>query len=145
MNNASSLSNDMLSTAALRRVDDICIRFEDLWRTGQRHRLEEFLSGLRTAWREGEVRPTAQPKPKAKRERRRPDPFAAVTAQLHAWFLAEPWLTARELLGRLQAAVPDTYPEKLLRTLQRRVKQWRGEAARRLVFGTEAETPADIG
>ena len=57
------------------------------------------------------MRPTAQPKPKAKRERRRPDPFAAVTAQLHAWFLAEPWLTARELLGRLQAAVPDTYPE----------------------------------
>jgi hypothetical protein len=111
--------------------------------------LEEFLSGLRTAWREGEVRPTAQPKPKAKRERRRPDPFAAVTAQLHAWFRAEPWLTARELLARLQAAVPDTYPEKLLRTLQRRVKQWRGEAARRLVFGTatdaEAKAPASIG
>jgi hypothetical protein len=109
--------------------------------------LEEFLSGLRTAWREGEVRPTAQPKPKAKRERRRPDPFAAVTAQLHAWFLAEPCLTARELLGRLQAAVPDTYPEKLLRTLQRRVKQWRGEAARRLVFGTatEVKAPASIG
>jgi hypothetical protein len=34
--------------------------------------LEEFLSGLRTAWQGGEVRPTAQPKPVAKRTRRRP-------------------------------------------------------------------------
>jgi hypothetical protein len=101
--------------------------------------LEEFLSGLRMAWREGEVRPTAQPKPKAKRGRRRPDPFAAVTARLHEWFAAEPWRTSRELLGRLQAEVPDTYPEKLLRTLQRRVKQWRGEAARRMVFGTTTD------
>ena len=97
--------------------------------------LEEFLKGLRTAWRGGEVRPTAQAKPKAKRGRRRPDPFASVTARLHEWFCAEPWLTSRELLIRLRADVPDTYPEKLLRTLQRRVKQWRGEAARRLVFG----------
>jgi tetratricopeptide (TPR) repeat protein len=45
MNNASSLSNGLLSTAALRRVDDLCTRFEDLWRAGQRPRLEEFLNG----------------------------------------------------------------------------------------------------
>jgi len=31
-----------------------------------------FISGLRTAWQGGEVRPTSQPKPKAKRGRRRP-------------------------------------------------------------------------
>ena len=31
-----------------------------------------FVSGLRTAWQGGEVRPTSQPKPKAKRGRRRP-------------------------------------------------------------------------
>ena len=48
--------------------------------------LEQFLFGLRTAWREGEVRPTSRPKEKAKRGRRRPDPFAAVTAQVHDWF-----------------------------------------------------------
>lgn len=53
--------------------------------------LEQFLTGLRTAWQEGEVRPTARPKQKAKRLRRRPDPFAAVTEQLHNWFEAEPW------------------------------------------------------
>ncbi len=39
--------------------------------------LEEFLSGLRTAWREGEVRPTSKAKEKAKRGRRRPDPLVA--------------------------------------------------------------------
>jgi hypothetical protein len=98
--------------------------------------LEEFLSGLRTAWREGEVRPTAQPKPKATRGRRRPDPLVAVTERLREWFEAEPWRTSRELLAHLQTEVPGAYPEKLLRTLQRRVKQWRGDLARRMVFGT---------
>jgi hypothetical protein len=33
-----------------------------------------FLAGLHTAWRAGEVRPTAQAKPKPRRGRRRPDP-----------------------------------------------------------------------
>jgi hypothetical protein len=107
--------------------------------------LEEFLKGLRTAWREGEVRPTAQPKPKAPRERRRPDPFAKVTGRLQEWFSASPWLTARELLARLQAEMPDTYPGTLLRTLQRRVKQWRGDAARQLVFGTGPGAVAGSG
>ena len=102
--------------------------------------LEEFLVGLRTAWQAGEVRPTAKPKPPTKRLRRRPDPLVAVTAQLQAWFLEQPWQTSRQLLDRLQAAVPGTYPDKLLRTLQRRVKQWRREAAHRLVFGTPDAT-----
>ncbi|AGS25361.1 hypothetical protein REMIM1_PE00274 (plasmid) [Rhizobium etli bv. mimosae str. Mim1] len=46
---------------------------------GEALRLEEFLSGLRIAWRVGEVRSTARSKPAAKRERRRPDPLFAVT------------------------------------------------------------------
>ena len=57
--------------------------------------LEEFLLGLRTAWREGEVRPSSKPKEQAKRGRRRSDPLVAVTAQLREWFEAEPWRTAR--------------------------------------------------
>ena len=64
-----------------------------------------------------------------------PDPLAAVTADLHCWFEAEPWRTSRELLERLQAEQPNSYPDKLLRTLQRRVKVWRQEQAHRLVFG----------
>jgi len=98
--------------------------------------LEEFLSGLRTAWKEGEVRPTSAPKAKPKRLRRRPDPFAAVTTERRGWFEAEPWHTSRELLERLQTEHPDTYPDGQLRTLQRRLKEWRREAAHQMVFGT---------
>jgi hypothetical protein len=101
--------------------------------------LEQFLSNLRIAWQEGEVRPTARAKPKAKRRRRRPDPFAAVSEQLHAWFDAEPKPTGRELLNRLQAAYPDVYPTGQSRTLQRRVKAWRQEMSQQLVFPITSE------
>jgi hypothetical protein len=103
--------------------------------------LEQFLSGLRTAWREGEVRPTSVAKAKPKRSRRRPDPFAAVTVELQGWFEAEPWHTSRELLERLQAQCPGIYPNGQLRTLQRRLKEWRREAAHRMVFGTTTADP----
>ncbi len=78
---------------------------------------------------------------KAKRLRRRPDPLAAVTSVLRGWFEAEPWRTSRELLERLQAEYPGLYPNGLLRTCQRRLKEWRGEAALQLIFGT---APADV-
>jgi len=65
----------------------------------------------------------------------------AVTAQLHVWFEAEPWRTARELLDRLQLEHPGTYPVGLLRTLQRRLKVWRRDKAHELVFGP---TPAGV-
>ena len=75
--------------------------------------LEQFLAGLRTAWADGEARPTARPPAKPKRERRRPDPLVKVTEQLHAWFEAEPWSTSRQLLERLQTAHPGAYPDNL--------------------------------
>src|SRR3546814_1987907 len=58
--------------------------------------LDQFLMGLRTAWKAGEVRPTAQRKPPVPRGRRRPEPLAAVPAHLRAWFAAAPLLTGRE-------------------------------------------------
>ena len=107
---------------------------------------EQFLSGLRTAWREGEVRPTSKPKEKAPRGRRRPDPFVTVTALVHEWFEAEPWRTSRELFERLQTEQPGVYPDGQLRTLQRRLKEWRREMAHKMVFGAEAagETPEHV-
>jgi len=105
--------------------------------------IEEFLAGLRMAWRKGEVRPTARPKPKQKRGRRRPDPFAKVTVQLRAWFDADPWRTSRELLERLQIEYPGAYPDRLLRTLQRRLKIWRSEIAHTMVFGPTHSKRAD--
>jgi len=100
--------------------------------------LEQFLSGLRTAWQGGEVRPTTRPKEKTKRGRRRPDPLVTVTADLRRWFEAEPWRTSRERLERLQGKQPNACPEKLLRTLQRRAREWRREKAHQLVFGAAA-------
>jgi hypothetical protein len=99
--------------------------------------LEQFLSGLRTAWRDGEVRPTNRPKQKAPRGRRRPDPFVTVTAQVREWFEAEPWRTSRELFERLQAEQPGAFPDGQRRTLQRRLKEWRREMAHKLVFGVQ--------
>jgi hypothetical protein len=105
--------------------------------------LDQFLAGLRTAWKVGEVRPTAQPKARAKRLRRRPDPLLTVTAQLRGWFEAEPERTGRQLLERLQAEYPGLYPNGLIRTLQRRLKIWRQEIAHRMVFGPMINQNAD--
>jgi len=104
--------------------------------------LELFLAGLRTAWKEGEVRPTAQPAVKAVRWwRSRRDPFETTWPLLRQWFDAEPERTGRELFERLQAEHPGVYPNGQLRTLQRRLKGWRREAARRLVFATPTMEP----
>jgi hypothetical protein len=85
------------------------------------------------------VRPTSRPKEKAKRGRRRPDPFVMVTMKVREWFEAEPWRTSRELFERLQREHPGIYPSGQIRTLQRRLKGWRSEVAHKLVFGTSKE------
>lgn len=77
-------------------------------------------------------------KPKLKRGRRRPDPVLAITEQLHDWYRAEPWRTAGELLDRAQESNPGEYPDKLPRTVQRRIRSWRAEEAHRMVFGPRA-------
>ena len=104
--------------------------------------IDTFVSGLRTAWQDGQVRPTSQPKPKAERGRRRPDPLAAVTDDLRVRFNADPASTGRRLLERLQATHPGCYPDGLMRTVQRRLKIWRSEMAHALVFGRGAQTPS---
>ena len=98
--------------------------------------IEQFLASLRTAWKDGAARPTDRPVLKPKRGRRRPDPLVQVTPQLREWFEAEPWRTGAELLTMLQAAYPGAYPDKLLRTLQRRLKWWRSRQASALLFGS---------
>ena len=108
--------------------------------------LEQFLAGLRTAWAAGESRPTTKPPAKPRRGRRRPDPLVKATEQLRAWFEAEPWCTSRQLLERLQEGHPGEYPDKLLRTIQRRVKIWRRGKATAMAFGElpTGEAP-DVG
>lgn len=97
--------------------------------------LQEFLEGLKVAWRStDEVRPTARPKPSKPRYRTVPDPLEAVTDILKAWFDADPCITGRQLLDRLQVDHPSSYPDNLVRTVQRRLKAWRRERARALVM-----------
>jgi len=110
--------------------------------------MEQFLAALRTAWREGAVRPTSKPKEKAPRGRRRPDPFVTVTALMRERFEAEPWRTSRELFDRLQNEQPGVFSDGQLRTLQRRLKEWRREVAHQMVFGAattgETRAPASV-
>ena len=55
-----------------------------------------------------------------------PDPFAAVwESELKPMLEQTPTLTAITLLEYLQDRYPGNHPDSLLRTLQRRVKQWR--------------------
>jgi len=102
--------------------------------------LEAFLAGLRVAWQGGETRPTAMARAKPPRHwRSRIDPFAAVAADLARRFSADPASTGREIFEALQAEYPGNYADNLLRTFQRRIKLWRHEHAKTLVFGSAAD------
>jgi hypothetical protein len=97
--------------------------------------LEAFLKSLASAWRDGEVRPTHRQGPRPPRHwRTRADPFETAWPRVVTWLELEPDRTAKELLARLREKQPGTFSDGQLRTLQRRVKEWRRLAARRLVF-----------
>jgi hypothetical protein len=105
--------------------------------------LDGFLKGLATAWQHGEVRATHFTTPRPARDwRTRPDSFETVWPDVRAWLEAEPDRVGKELFARLQAAHPGVFPDGQLRTFQRRVKEWRRAAARRLVFASSAEDAA---
>ena len=97
--------------------------------------LDRFLKNLATAWRDGEVRPTHRAGTKPSRYwRTRKDPFEGVWARVVNWLEFEPERTAKELFQRLRDEDTGAFTEGQIRTLQRRVKEWRQLAARRLVF-----------
>ena len=101
-----------------------------------RESLKEFFAKLPELWRQGEARPTHRSEPaRARSYRTREDPFAGVWAELLLWLQAEPEATAKTPLEKLQEKYPGEYPASQLRTLQRRVPEWRRVMARQLVFG----------
>ncbi len=56
--------------------------------------------------------------------------------------MAEPEITAKQLMVRLREQLPDVYPTGVqLRTLQRRVQAWRAEQVRRLIFEVTTAHP----
>jgi hypothetical protein len=105
-----------------------------------------FVSSLATAWKAGEVRPTHRQEPKPGHWwRSRPDPFAEVRPVLLGWLEEGPDLEAKEMLKRLQATGYGNFPDRQLRTLQRRVRVWRTQIVRHLVYGAERTNSENRG
>jgi len=102
--------------------------------------LSRFVKSLSTAWRNGEVRPTHCKHSVRRTWRTRLDPFEKVWPLVEQWLNEQPDTTAKDLFHRLQAELSEPFQPGQLRTLQRRVKQWRGEIARQLVLGSGLET-----
>ena len=106
----------------------------DLTHGPERESLEEFLSKLPGLWRAGEARPTHRKAPATPHTwRTRKDPFEEVWPEILLWLQADPDATAKTLMDRLQRAYPGRYPGGQLRTLRRRVREWRHVMARPLV------------
>jgi hypothetical protein len=106
----------------------------DPGRGPEQHSLEQFLEKLPQLWLDGEVRPThrgVRDLPRTWRTRK--DPFAGVWAQALGWLQEDPDVTAMSLFERLQHEHPGRFLDGQLRTLQRRVRQWRKVIARELV------------
>lgn len=96
--------------------------------------LDRFTAGLRVAWRAGEQRPTHR----RPYRRRKPIPPRAsmlddLREQIGGWLADEPGLPAIEILQRIKALHPDRFTDKHARTVQRAVKRWRAEQARRII------------
>ena len=100
-----------------------------------RENLDQFLAKLPELWRAGEARPTHRNAPAKPRPwRTRKDPFAEVWTEILLWLQQEPKATAKSLLERLQQTWPGSFDDGLLRTRQRRVKEWRRIMARQLIY-----------
>ena len=98
---------------------------------------EAFVRKLRTAWHEGEVRPTHRRRKTVERHwRTRADPFELSWITILEQLSLTPDITAKDLFRQLQAENPGHFPDCQLRTLQRGVKQWRSEAAQRLMMSS---------
>ena len=97
--------------------------------------LDRFVASLKTAWRQGEQRPTHK---RAYRRRKpvpkRPSMLDALRERIHGWLEAEPGLSAHEVLSRLTALAPDRFKDGQLRTVQRAVKAWRAQSAREIIL-----------
>ena len=80
--------------------------------------------------------------------RTRPDPFEGVWCEILDWLQQQPDAKAGELLDRLMARYPNRYSRRQLRTLQRRVRQWRIVVAKQLVYAPAEQNEmneADLG
>jgi hypothetical protein len=121
------------------RVHEVGVGTENT--AGQNQDLTQFVASLSSAWRDGEVRPTHR-KPFAgpRLWRTRIDPFQEVWPLVEQWLHEQPDATAKGLFQRLQNETSMSFSPGQLRTLQRRVREWRTAIARRLVVGAGGAT-----
>src|SRR5215471_13900961 len=100
---------------------------------GAKENLSDFVASLSTAWRNGEVRPTHRKAYTGPRPwRTRLDPFQDVWPLVKEWLNEQPDVTAKGLFQPLQNETQTPFAAGQLRTLQRRVREWRTAIARRL-------------
>ncbi len=107
--------------------------------------IDLFLASLRTAWKDRAIRPTDRPIVKPKWGRRHPDPLVRRLRTYEIGSkpnLGEP---AANFCHDCRPSIPAITPDKLLRTLQRRLKVWRSEQADALLFGPLNKELADPG
>jgi Mu transposase, C-terminal domain len=77
--------------------------------------------------------------------RTRPDPFEAVWEEIRERLELEPGLQAKTLFEHLQQTEPGRFSDGQLRTLQRRIKQWRAtEGPAREVFFAQRHEPGEL-
>jgi hypothetical protein len=111
-----------------------------------RESLAQFLAQLPRLWQAGEVRPTHRAQsPKPRHWRTRKDPFETVWYQVLSWLQESPEITAKKLFERLQCEYPGHFADGQLRTLQRRVREWREVMARKLVYACMSQSVAGAG
>jgi Integrase core domain len=117
----------------------------------ERQSLEQFLATLPHLWQQGEARPTHRKEPARPRTwRTHKDPFEGVWPEILLWLQQEPEATAKSLFERLGQKYPGRFPAGQLRTLQRRIRDWRRVMARKLVYAcwdgkAAAEEPVVVG
>ena len=110
----------------------------------QKADVEEFMRALPLLWKQGEVRPTHRAKQKpARAYRTRLDPFETVWPEARRWLMKHPEGTGRQLFDYLNDENPGAFTSGQLRTLQRRVRDWRSQMARSLILPGDVNGAVD--
>ena len=106
--------------------------------------IDRFLASLPNLWQQGEARPTHRDQVRSPRHwRTRKDPFEGVWCDVLLWLQKDPDINAKDMLAKLREAYPGRFEDAQLRTLQRRVKDWRGVMAKGLLYAASDEPASE--
>jgi hypothetical protein len=126
--------------AAQRRISELETGATSSVPSPDDQKLDRFVDSMKLAWKDGEARLThRKPVTGPRMWRTRVDAFESSWSTVERWLGERQDATAKDLFQRLREESGIRFDPGQLRTLQRRVKQWRTEIARRLVFGVDAE------